>query len=153
MNNSNFEDVQAFHHKFGVMPEKSKRRDCLHLLGHAAFDFRFGFLREELDEFKAAYEKGDSVEMIDALVDLVYVALGTADMMNANWQDHWNEVQRANMTKERAQSASDSKRGSSLDVIKPEGWTGPDHQMILENRGEPANYYDHNNHEFTPFGK
>jgi len=44
----------------------------------------------------------------------------------------WNEVQRANMSKVRASSESQSKRGSSLDVIKPEGWRGPDIQGVLD---------------------
>ena len=38
----------------------------------------------------------------DALIDLTYVAMGTAYMMGLPWQDLWDEVQRANMSKVRA---------------------------------------------------
>lgn len=38
----------------------------------------------------------------------------------------WERVHHANMQKKRAEKASDSKRGSKYDVIKPEGWVPPD---------------------------
>lgn len=44
----------------------------------------------------------------------------------------WKDVQRANMSKERALRAEDSKRGSTWDVIKPKGWTAPDPQAVIE---------------------
>jgi len=53
--------------------------------------------------------------------------------MGLPWQVLWNEVQRANMTKQRASSdGSDSKRRTSLDVVKPPGWQPPDVAGILE---------------------
>lgn len=52
----------------------------------------------------------------------------------ATWRELWDDVQRANMTKVRATSASQSKRKTSLDVIKPEGWVGPNGGKILDNR-------------------
>jgi predicted HAD superfamily Cof-like phosphohydrolase len=73
--------------------------------------------------------------MGDALIDLVYVALGTADLMGLPWEKMFEEVQRANMAKERAKSADESMaktgRGHVLDVVKPAGWTPPDHLPIL----------------------
>ncbi len=41
------------------------------------------------------------------------------------WNELWDDVQRANMAKERALRPEDSKRGSKWDVIKPEGWVPP----------------------------
>lgn len=123
---TNFADVRNFHGRFEV-PEA----ETPSLLSQEKFDFRFGFLDEELTEFLMSYRENDLVGMADALVDLVYVAMGTAAMMGLPWQDLWDEVQRANMSKVRAQHAGQSKRGSALDVIKPEGWTGPDHYKIL----------------------
>lgn len=115
------QDVRDFHEKFGV-PQGDE--PCM--LGLATYMFRKNFLQEELDEFMEAYSEGDLHKAADALVDLVYVAHGTAAMMGLPWASLWNEVQRANMSKVRATSAEQSKRGSALDVIKPEGWTGPD---------------------------
>ena len=54
------------------------------------------------------------------------------------WQECWDEVQRANMTKERVLAGgvdSRSKRGHTLDVVKPEGWTGPQLLPILRKHG------------------
>lgn len=47
------------------------------------------------------------------------------------WFELWNDVQRANMSKERAKKASDSKRGSTWDVVKPAGWVGPQTAAII----------------------
>lgn len=126
---SNYKDVADFHEKFGVPVAKSPT-----LLTGEALKYRIDFLQEELDEFVQAHETGDLEGAVDAMLDLVYVAMGTADFMGVGeerWQRCWDEVQRANMSKERAQTASESKRGTSLDVVKPEGWYGPQLKPIL----------------------
>lgn len=131
----NFEDVQDFHAKFGVPVASSPT-----IPDNETYKFRRKFMQEEIDEFEAAYldlkvgvitEAQALHEMADALVDLVYVAMGTADMMGLPWQKLWDEVQRANMSKVRATDASQSKRGSALDVVKPEGWVAPNHYPAL----------------------
>lgn len=131
----NFQDVQDFHDKFGV-----PRHQRPTLLTGEALEFRIKFLEEELAEFKKAHAdleaglitEAEALEQAaDALVDEVYVAMGTADMMGLPWQQLWDEVQRANMEKVRATEASQSKRGSALDVIKPDGWKAPDHRPAL----------------------
>lgn len=128
---SNYQDVFAFHEKFEV-PLAAKPS----LLGDEAYNFRLGFMREELNEFVAAQYDNDIEQSLDALIDLVYVAYGTAQMMGvspAMWQEMWDAVQHANMTKVRASSAAESKRGTSLDVVKPIGWQSPSvkHREIL----------------------
>lgn len=124
---SNYEDVAAFHERFGLTYNGKPR-----LLDSATIRFRLKFLEEELMEFRVSAISDDMPGMADALVDLVYVAMGTAYMMGLPWQPLWNEVQRANMSKVRAGSADESKRGSSLDVVKPEGWKGPDIEGVLD---------------------
>ena len=119
-------DVREFHHKFQV-PQAFKPS----FLGPKALEFRKKFLVEELNEFITAHAEGDMAGVADALVDLVYVAHGTAAMMGIPWFPVWSEVQRANMSKIRAQDASESKRGSALDVIKPFGWVAPDHSSAV----------------------
>lgn len=133
---SNHLDVAKFHHKF-----KLRETDIAGVPGPVPISedlylFRKGFLKEELDEFQEAWECGDMAGLADALIDLVYVALGTAHLFGIPWQPLWDEVQRANMSKERG-TASTSKRNSEYDVIKPEGWTPPDIAGILEQWGFP----------------
>jgi predicted HAD superfamily Cof-like phosphohydrolase len=106
---------------------------------------RIKFLREELDEFTEAcgvsiivnsdgswfYAEGDGSQDLplqaDALVDLTYVALGTAVMMGLPWQELWDDVHRANMEKVRGIGT----RGNLVDCIKPPGWQGPKTLEIL----------------------
>lgn len=124
---SNYGDVLAFHDKFDLGSPEGPR-----LLTAGVRQFRQGFMTEELTEFGDACATGDLAGAADALVDLVYVAMGTAVLMGLPWQPLWDEVQRANMAKARAKpDGSDSKRGSPLDVIKPAGWVGPDIEGVL----------------------
>lgn len=135
---TNFEDVGEFHEKFGLYNTNH------HDIGPqpwnpSLLEFRAKFLQEEVNEFLDGMEEGDHAQMFDALLDLVYVALGTAHFLGYPWQMGWNRVQAANMAKVRAQSdGSDSKRGSSFDVVKPEGWTPPNIEALLVAMGWPA---------------
>jgi predicted HAD superfamily Cof-like phosphohydrolase len=142
----NFKDVQAFHEKFNV-----PRAERPSFLPYELLQFRVKFMLEELQEFNTATGNHFTIvmdqhrpydpmrsplnmhEAADALVDLVYVALGTADMMGLPWQQLWDEVQRKNIAKVRAVSAQQSKRGTVYDVVKPHGWTPPDHFPALGN--------------------
>lgn len=127
---TNYGDVHAFHQKFEVPhPELPE------MLPPDVFSFRHKFLQEEINEFEAAYDTKNYALMVDALVDLVYVAMGTAVLMGAPWQMLWDDVQRANMSKVRAASVEESKagsgRGHSFDVIKPPGFVPPQTQAML----------------------
>lgn len=121
-----FRDVSKFHKKFRVPVANEPS-----FLSDRAFQYRYNFLSEELQEFYNSYRDQDLPGMADALIDLVYVAYGTACMMGLPWGQLWKEVQRANMSKVRAKKASDSKRGTALDIVKPEGWQGPNFLPIL----------------------
>lgn len=120
------DDVCAFQEKFNVPMAVEPT-----FLDPEAFKFRVKFMQEELDEFITDHSEHNMHGAADALVDLAYVLHGTALMMGLPWSELWDEVQRANMAKERATCASQSKRGSALDVIKPEGWKAPDHTAAL----------------------
>lgn len=87
-------------------------------------------MQEELTEFNGACEAGDVLEAADALIDLVYFALGRLIEMGVPATAVMDEVQRANMGKRRGEL---SKRPSSKghDAVKPEGWTPPDHAWLL----------------------
>jgi len=121
---SGYQDVSDFHSKFQV-----PLADTPKLLDDDTYNFRLGFMQEELREYVDSHYNNDLATALDSLIDLVYVAYGTAQMMGvspAMWQEMWDAVQQANMSKVRATSADQSKRGTSLDVIKPFGWKSPD---------------------------
>lgn len=155
---SNYSDVGDFHQRFkldnvthtkaGPRPENPE-----------LMKFRLEFMLEELLEFAEAtnYVLGfdpalgkftftipgpnaraqpvDHAKAFDSLLDLAYVVFGSAQVLGYPWQRGWNEVQRANMTKIRAERAEDSLRGSTFDVVKPSGWTAPDIATVLRNHG------------------
>lgn len=133
---SNLLDVAHFHHKFGLRETQIAGVPGPVPIPQDLYEFRRGFLKEELDELQEAWECGDMAGLADALIDLVYVALGTAHLFGLPWQQLWDEVQRANMSKERGTAAT-SKRNSEYDVIKPEGWTPPNIEGILAEWGFP----------------
>lgn len=116
-----FGDVTEFHKKFGLQYEGPPRE----LPGELAA-FRIDFLQEELVEYNTATNERNLEKQLDALVDLVYVALGTAHLQGFDFNAAWRRVHAANMLKIRAEKKEDSKRGSTYDVVKPEGWQPPD---------------------------
>jgi predicted HAD superfamily Cof-like phosphohydrolase len=140
---TDFEAVGQFHRKFDL-PTSGRGREPRELTP-AEVDFRFKFLAEELleiaealgitCEIKWAPKPGavqDVAKAFDGLLDLVYVALGTAHMGGWPWAEGFAEVQRANMSKERAaKDGSNSTRGSALDVVKPANFRPPNIIEVL----------------------
>ncbi len=120
---SNFHDVIDFHNKYGLVYTGKVRP-----LDKSTQAYRIHFLKE----FIQSANLDDTVGMADALIDIVYVAMGTAYMMGLPWQKLWDEVQRTNMNKIRATDANQSKRKNLLDVIKPEGWEPPNLKAIID---------------------
>jgi predicted HAD superfamily Cof-like phosphohydrolase len=84
------------------------------------------FMMEELSEFMRACEDHHLVDATDAIVDLVYVALGCAHAMGVPFDEVFEAVHNANMQKKPADAEHRSVRGSQYDVVKPEGWEAPE---------------------------
>ena len=127
-------DIDSFHKKF-----KFEKNDNVGIPDdNELVNFRTSFLMEELAEYTNAITKKDSAAALDALVDIVYIALGTAWLFNLPFERAWEQVQKANMSKVRTKSKS-KKRGTSFDVVKPKGWTAPDIEQIIEEEREKQN--------------
>ena len=133
-----FKDIKDFHEKFRLEYDGPPR-----VLPEELAKFRIGFMAEEFGEYcldedgivKAMVEdfKENCTpqnvpldKQLDALVDMVYVILGTAYLQGFDFNEAWRRVHEANMKKIRAERASDSQRNSTFDVVKPAGWTAPD---------------------------
>jgi len=90
-------EVEEFNETFGkpnnyepTIPEKKE------------WMFVYDFIQEELAEYKEACEKGDIVEVLDALCDIAYVSLGSGTMLHGLKGKIWEayqEVQASNMSK------------------------------------------------------
>ena len=64
--------------------------------------FVYDFILEELEEYKEACERGDIVEVLDALCDITYVSLGNGTMLHGLKSKIWpayEEVQASNISK------------------------------------------------------
>ncbi len=61
--------------------------------------FRVEFLNEELDETRKAVAEHDAEEIVDGLIDLCVVAIGTLDAFGVDPYKAWDEVLQANINK------------------------------------------------------
>lgn len=64
--------------------------------------FVYNFVLEELEEYREACERGDIVEVLDALCDIAYVAFGNPAMLHGLKGKIWpayQEVQASNLSK------------------------------------------------------
>lgn len=140
------EDVREFHQRFDQLDPTA----ISHLTRRKLAE-RANFMLEELREFaesagltfqggKFTFLASDADDqsmagMADALIDLVYVAKGTAAMMGlgAAWVELWDDVQRANMAK--VKGPTHRAMGYGADIAKPEGWRPPQTDAILIRNG------------------
>lgn len=82
---------------------------------------RLKFMQEELIEYHENMYLGNPVEVLDALVDLVYYAIGTSTLLNWDFNEAFRRVHAANMQKVRLHSER-----SAVDIVKPQGWKPAD---------------------------
>jgi predicted HAD superfamily Cof-like phosphohydrolase len=104
------DDIKAFQERFGQAYNGPPRT-----LPRELDTVRQRKLGEEFKEILMARASSDYVAMFDGYIDLVYVAIGTALMHGFDFQEGWNRVHEANMTKIR----------SGYDIIKPPGFIAP----------------------------
>lgn len=120
-------DIAAMHTKFGVNPiirgfDKEKLRKFL--------QFRLDFLQEELNEARTAMLQGgpeQAEHVVDAMIDLCVVAIGTLNAFDVDAYEAWNRVHGANMQKEPGIKPSRPNPLGLPDLIKPAGWVSPTH--------------------------
>lgn len=113
--NDAWADVRDFHIRFGHPHEERPS-----FIDKKRADARAKWMREEVQEFLDAR---DVVEQADAMIDLIYFALGTMVEMGVRPQELFDIVHRANMAK----LWPDGKPHYNKDgkTVKPEGWQDP----------------------------
>lgn len=118
------QDINDMHAKYGVHEwVEQSTTDKLRTF----LEFRLGFLKEEYDETLQAVLENDPEEIVDGLIDICVVAIGTLDAFGIDAQTAWNQVHTANMSKERGVKASRPNPLGLPDLVKPDGWVAPDH--------------------------
>jgi hypothetical protein len=117
-------DINEMHTKYGVRDWVSKNPEKL----REYLTFRLNFLQEELDETRAAgiIDKNPE-EVVDGLIDLCVVAIGTLDAFGVDAYKAWDEVHKANMTKEVGIKPERPNPLNLPDLMKPSSWKAPEH--------------------------
>lgn len=116
-----FKDIKQFHEHFGLAYSGPPRD----IEPYELSSMRVDFMDEELREYMAGWQNRDLEKMLDSLVDLVYVAMGTAYLHGFDFDEAWRRVHAANMRKVRASAETAGNRDHRWDVVKPEGWEPP----------------------------
>ena len=121
------QDIADMHAKYGVHEWVRNNPDKLRQF----LEFRMGFIKEEFEETLEAVLVGDTEEIVDGLIDLCVVAIGTLDAFAVNAQEAWDRVHAANMAKEVGVKASRPNPLGLPDLIKPIGWESPVHEDLV----------------------
>lgn len=109
-------DIKSMLEHYGFRPEQ---------LTADRLAFRFSLLEEEFQELHTARTTQNSEEVVDALVDIVVIALGTLELAGVDVDRAWREVHRANMSKIRG--AKPGRPSDGWDLYKPLNWSAPSH--------------------------
>jgi predicted HAD superfamily Cof-like phosphohydrolase len=114
--------VREFHGKFGLtIGDKPALRES---------QLRADLIAEEADEFDTATcVCSDLPDAVDAICDLIYVAVGAAVAFGVDLEPHFRAVHESNMRKVGGGKRDDGK------LLKPAGWSPPDISGILKAQG------------------
>jgi len=135
-----FRDIRFMHAYYGF--------DNIEFTRHQLYE-RIKFLREELGEIFDAYMTDDAEGVVDGLIDLVVVAVGTLDRAEVKPWRAWNAVHVANMKKEVGLNPS-RPNSNGIDLVKPEGWEPPSHvgnHGVLDDILREENHVDYDKPE------
>lgn len=89
-----FEQLWEFHEVYNCA-----RSNTVKFSDDATREMRINILKEEWEEYLAAEEENDIVEVADALADIIYIAIGTAVSYGIPMDKIFNEVHASNMSK------------------------------------------------------
>jgi predicted HAD superfamily Cof-like phosphohydrolase len=120
--------VEQFHDAFGIKNNYSPTVE----LTASEVELRYNLMKEENEEYLEAAQKGDLVEIADALGDQLYILCGT--ILRHGLQDKivevFEEIQRSNMSKLDANGKPIYREDGK--VLKSELYFKPNIKSILE---------------------
>jgi len=95
------------------------------------FDMYVKLIGEEYCELLDAVKNKNSVETLDALIDIIVVTIGTIHSMGADAEEAWKTVMISNLAKIDKETGKVRKREDGK-VLKPEGWQPPNLKKFLK---------------------
>ncbi|HEY0976527.1 MAG TPA: nucleoside triphosphate pyrophosphohydrolase family protein [Flavobacteriales bacterium] len=121
------EAVRTFHDAFGIPNAASPVGD----IGAKDAQLRYTLMREENEEYLEAANKGDLVEVADALGDMLYILCGTILKHGLEHKigEVFQEIQRSNMSKLDANGKPIYREDGK--VLKSDRYFRPDIASIL----------------------
>jgi hypothetical protein len=117
-----FRDIREMHDHFGVRKAVLKL-DVARL--REFLRFRADCVAEEVSELEAGLRRPE--EVVDALIDIMVFAAGTLDLFGVDGQKAWDEVLKANTSKEVGVKEGRPNPYGLPDLVKPAGWEAPSH--------------------------
>ena len=119
-----FKDMQDMHKKYGVNKwmQAEQQSDVPVRRLKEFMEFRLGMMQEELDETKEAFELKDAPGMVDGIIDLCVFAIGTLEVFGVDANKAWDEVYKANMSKEVGIKEGRPNPLGLPDLVKPDDW-------------------------------
>lgn len=121
------DQVRHFHDSFRI----GNAHEPVARLSPRDIQLRYDLMREENEEYLEAAQKGDLVEIADALGDQLYILCGTLlkHGLQEKIVDVFNEIQRSNMSK--LDANGDPIYREDGKVLKSDRYFRPDIQSIL----------------------
>ena len=107
-----FKDIDTFHKACDQEPSLDN------------YEMYLGLIKEEYKELQEAVEANDTVEQLDALIDILVVTMGAIRAGGFDGEGAWKEVMDTNFAKIDPETGKVRKREDGK-VLKPEGWTPP----------------------------
>lgn len=94
------------------------------------FNMYIGLIEEESQELAVAIAGHDTVETLDALIDILVVTIGAIHSAGFDAEGAWKEVMKTNFAKIDSETGKVRKREDGK-VLKPLGWTPPELSPFL----------------------
>lgn len=113
--------VETFNHEIIEIPH----RRFPYELNDQEEDWLYEVFKEETQEFDEAWHQNDLIGQVDALMDLIYFAMGGLTRLGVSADkslDIFKTIHAKNMAKHKGNKG----RGSDLDAVKPDSWEGPE---------------------------
>lgn len=119
--------VRTFHDAFGIRNAEAPVGD----IGEKDALLRYTLMREENEEYLEAANKGDLVEVADALGDMLYILCGTIlkHGLEHKIEEVFLEIQRSNMSKLDAEGKPIYREDGK--VLKSDRYFKPDIAKVL----------------------
>jgi len=110
-----FNDQRKFMQACGQITDKRNQEQ---------FDLYFRLIQEETKELEEANAAQDTVEILDALIDILVVTTGALHSLGVDADGAWKEVMRSNFDKVDPRTGRVTKREDGK-VLKPANWEPP----------------------------